>query len=387
MMRLAAALLCVASTLQAQATVSIGRAEAVFPETFTSISGLRALTDGRVIITDTRDRVVALLDFRSGTITNIGREGGGPGEWGAALSLFAMPGDSTLMPDPVNGRFFVILPDGKPGPTFRLADEQLAAVGGLSGIDAQGRLFFERGRVSPNPGPRSPSVGGVDVYRHDRRTGQSVNVGSYATPAGEISMARSLPNGMLQLSTNLPLAPSDVTTMIPLGDYVIVRAAPYRVDRIGTDGRTRMGAVAEASRVRVTQAEREAFVRGQIRPGQIIVSGGNAASSGGASRGAMPSFDGDIAALMTPDMKWPEYKPPFVGNAARGAWDGRVWVLRTRAHNDATPVYDVFGTDGRVVQRVSLAPRSRIVGFGRGVVYVARTDEDDLQHLERYRQP
>ncbi len=387
MMRRAALMLCVASALQAQATVSIGRAEAVFPESFTSVNGFRELSDGRVIVTDTRDRVVALLDFRTGAMTNVGREGGGPGEWGAALSLFAMPGDSTLMPDPVNGRFFVILPDGKPGPTFRLADEQLASVGGLSGVDAQGRLFFERGRVSPNPGPRSPSVGGVDVYRHDRRTGQSMIVGSYETPAGEVSMARSLPNGMLQQSTNLPLAARDVTAMIPLGDYVIVRASPYRVDRIGADGRARNGQVAAASRVRVTEAEREAFVRGQIRPGQIIVSGGGPATSSGGARGSVPTIQGDVSALMTPDMKWPEYKPPFVSNAARGAWDGRVWVLRTRAHDDATPVYDVFGTDGRIVQRVSLAPRSRIIGFGRGVVYVVRTDEDDLQHLERYRQP
>jgi hypothetical protein len=34
---------------------------------------------------------------------------------------------------------------------------------------------------------------------------------------------------------------------------------------------------------------------------------------------------------------------------------------------------------------VELAPGRRLLGFGRGTVYAARIDEDDLQWVERYR--
>jgi hypothetical protein len=51
---------------------------------------------------------------------------------------------------------------------------------------------------------------------------------------------------------------------------------------------------------------------------------------------------------------------------------------------DPVPVYDVFGVDGRLVRRVSFPAKTKLVGFGQGTVYAVRTDEDDLQYLERY---
>jgi hypothetical protein len=67
--------------------------------------------------------------------------------------------------------------------------------------------------------------------------------------------------------------------------------------------------------------------------------------------------------------------------------EGEVWVLRTRPAGDKVPTYDVFDRNGALVKKVVLNPRSRVVGFGRGAVYVTRSDEDDLLYLERYRRP
>jgi hypothetical protein len=64
---------------------------------------------------------------------------------------------------------------------------------------------------------------------------------------------------------------------------------------------------------------------------------------------------------------------------------GEVWVERTRQADDPTPVYDIFDGAGKLTGLATLRPRSRVVGFGRGAVYVVRIDEDDLQYLERYR--
>jgi hypothetical protein len=47
----------------------------------------------------------------------------------------------------------------------------------------------------------------------------------------------------------------------------------------------------------------------------------------------------------------------------------------------------VFDGTGRLSRRISLDGDRTILGFGPGAVYVARTDEDDLQWIERYRMP
>ena len=62
-------------------------------------------------------------------------------------------------------------------------------------------------------------------------------------------------------------------------------------------------------------------------------------------------------------------------------------MLRTRPAGDKIPTYDVFDRTGTLVKKVSLNPSSRVIGFGKGVVYVVRTDEDDLQYLQRYARP
>jgi hypothetical protein len=48
-------------------------------------------------------------------------------------------------------------------------------------------------------------------------------------------------------------------------------------------------------------------------------------------------------------------------------------------------LFDVFGPDGALQQRVILPADRTLVGFGRGVVYLRETTEDGLMYLERYR--
>ena len=78
-------------------------------------------------------------------------------------------------------------------------------------------------------------------------------------------------------------------------------------------------------------------------------------------------------------------KPFFDASTVRMSLAGELWALRSRPAGDEIPVYDVFGADGRLTRRVTFPAKTRLVGFGDGTVYVARSDEDDLQYLERYR--
>jgi hypothetical protein len=81
---------------------------------------------------------------------------------------------------------------------------------------------------------------------------------------------------------------------------------------------------------------------------------------------------------------WPEFMPPFL-RGVRLAPDGLLWVQRT-GPADAPPTYDVISQQRGLTMRVVLPQKSRVVGFGaNGAIYVARTDDDDLQHLQRFK--
>jgi hypothetical protein len=82
---------------------------------------------------------------------------------------------------------------------------------------------------------------------------------------------------------------------------------------------------------------------------------------------------------------WPEYMPPFLASGTvTFAPDGLLWVARTTAAG-APATFDLIDGAGKVTQRVVLPKKTRLVGFGSGTVYLARSDDDDLQYLQRYR--
>lgn len=368
-------------------TRTLSRPELTLDESFSAVTGFRELRDGRILVADAREKTFRLFDPRTGASSPVGREGKGPAEWGNLSRLHALPGDSTLMEDAINDRFLVIAPDGRTLSTWRLPDGSIVSFSTLRGV-AGHQMIFERQRPSATPGPRSPAPGIADILRYDRRTQRIDTIGELARPKGEISYVRMLEGGMIQSVTNMPFAALDQVVVAPDGRVAAVRGAPYRVDWIAVDRSVTRGPVADAPRVRVTSAERKAFLESQVRPGQIIVSGPaggppqSTASRGAARGGAMAIPPG---AMDIGDVTWPEQKPPFLSGAALAAPDGRVWVQRTRAHDDSVATYDVFDASGKVVERVALPRGARLVGFGEGAVWLARPDEDDLLRLERHR--
>lgn len=83
---------------------------------------------------------------------------------------------------------------------------------------------------------------------------------------------------------------------------------------------------------------------------------------------------------------WPDQLPPFLDDAVEFDMDGMLWVRRTTAAR-APATYDVINSRGKRAFSVVLPSDRRIVGFGDRTVLVAHTDEDGLEHLERYENP
>ncbi len=374
------------------------KADASYDEPFSSVIAVRELRDGRVIVADNRDKVVQLLDLKAGAATRLGREGAGPAEYSLPMGLVALPGDTTLIVDPMNQRYLPVLPGGRLGATFRIEPKAEApagpggmVIGGLAftrprGVDARGRLHFEGSPFTM--GPNGPaSMDSVPLMRLERRTMAVDTLAWLQLPKGSNEIRTSgsgnQRNLMVRVGGTTPFAARDEWAVLPDGRIAIVRSGRYGVDIVSGPRQRISGPVVPYTPVRIGAAEKEEW-RAARRNVQPIVMTRTTGGGGGNvdTRAVMP------AAMGEEPTTWPEVKPPFVGaSAVLATPTGELWVLRSRPASDTVPVYDVFDGTGKLAGRVSLPAGTRVVGFGAGTVYTVKLDEDDLQTLQRHRMP
>jgi hypothetical protein len=363
-------------------TVTLSNVQAELTETFTNILSLRELGDGRVIVSDNRDKVVQLADFKQQTLTKIGREGAGPGEYTYPQRLYALKSDTSALYDIGNDRYLLILPNGKPGVT-RPAEDPSGYSTDLLGMDKSGRVYFKASRSG------AATSGVRMVLRYNAATKQADSIATLAEPVGENVIARTLPGGMLRMSTNLPYVARDVATIAPDGSIIIARASDYHVDWFSSNGKRVSGPPIAYTPIAIDAQEKRTFMERQIRPGAII-SSANPSASGVAqprARSGMPPGVNNADIYDDKGMTWPARIPPFLDGTLSVDGMGRVWVKRTVPFNELSASYDVFDATAKRVLTVKLPPRAKLVGFGRNSVYLVRTDDDDLQHLQRYAAP
>lgn len=137
-------------------------AEAIEPHS--DIRGIRELSDGRIIVLDSRDQTIQEIDLVRRDAGAIGRRGQGPGEYQNAVALIPWPGDSTAVVDTGNGRLLLIGADAKPASVVRNVGETMMSAR-VRAADLLGRLYQTAG-VAKSGGERfapagCPSQGGT----------------------------------------------------------------------------------------------------------------------------------------------------------------------------------------------------------------------------------
>lgn len=365
------------ATAQDVPSVELSGPQAEFSEPFTNLRAVRELRDGRVILLDVQDQTLQLVDFASETLTQVGRQGSGPGEYRLPLALLPLAADTSLVFDAGNARYLLILPDGTPGASFSLpspSGEVSFQVPEAS--DTLGRIYFGGSVSFSTTGGGRPIIpDSFPIYRYDRSTSSYDTVGFLSRPAPESDAgggAIQLQGGSAQLMgvpRPQPFAPRDAWAVTADGRVGVARASTYRVEWWLDRATRRVGPSIAVRPIRVTDRDKEAF-RAQ-GDGRVMIM----ATPGGSRQVPLPRSE---------DVTFPKTKPPFPRDAARAAPDGTLWVLRSRAADDPVATYDVFDENGRLVRRVVLPRTTRLIAFGKDVVYLIRTDEDDLQWLQRY---
>jgi hypothetical protein len=386
------ALVAVGPTLVAQQSISLGKPDAETTESFTQVTAIRELPSGKLLVADSRDKVVQLVDLATGAMTKVGREGNGPGEYAIPVALVGLPNGTTLVHDLVNRRFLVVGPDGKPGAFLELPRPTATAGGGgpivlggmqqVRGYDDRGRLYFTGSPFSATGG----SVDSVALLRWDRVKPSFDTVGYVKLPPNSVSRSGSGGNVMIRMGNNVRFTPAEAWAVAGDGSIARVFPSPYRVAWLNGRGAPVLGPIIPYTPLKVTEADKQAFLEQMRRnQGTRIMIGGPPGGGGGGGGGRPPGGE-------PPPPEFAETKPPFEAGigmlgTVQATPEGEVWVLRTRPANDKTPSYDVFDKTGTLVKKVSLNPNSRVAGFGKGTVYVVRSDEDDLQYIQRYRRP
>src|SRR6185503_3755348 len=148
----------------------LGKPQVQFPEGFSNIGFIRELPDRRVVVIDSKERALIIVDT-TGRQSPVSRSGRGPDEYLAPIGLYYLPGDSTLVYDILNSRALRLDPRGRPAGTERI----VVIEGGVerplrqqapSFGDREGRLYA-RGYPASIPQADNDSA---PLVRYDRRT-------------------------------------------------------------------------------------------------------------------------------------------------------------------------------------------------------------------------
>ncbi len=348
---------------------TLDRPDATFPEPLSSVVGFRTFGADRIVVADNLEQSVALLNLATGTSTPIGRLGDGPGEYGMPGPLFPGPADSTFMLDMGNRRLLVITPDGR----ISDATVPLSQSSGIPiiprGVDARGRIYFDLAGIAMPGLEESARTGTAPLIRWDRASDRFDTLAVVhfppMQPVGRGEIRISLGGGAYQ--------PRDDWAVLPDGRVGLARATDYHVEWLGA-AQPVIGPAVTFEPVKVGTDEKNAWAD-QMASRGLMVSVEN-----GRRRTSRPPRP-DIS-----KMEWPEVMPPFTGSrSVLAAPNGELWVHRAQPSKAKDVLYDIFDARGRRVRQVVLPGDRSVLGFGPGVVFVSRTDDDDLQWIERFR--
>ncbi|HYV97981.1 MAG TPA: hypothetical protein VE967_11040 [Gemmatimonadaceae bacterium] len=367
-------------------------------EPFTLITSIHEMKGGRVLVADAAEQQVSWVDFATGTLTKLGRQGAGPGEYSAPAGIFRLAGDTIWIFDQLgqSGRFVSFLPDGKPGTTFPFISFNTADSSQIAQplIDARGMVYAMAVPLKIAGGGDAAAAGGAraniqladssTLVRFDPRVvnGPRTKVARlkfFTSGGGRGGMTQQVVGTNIKMTmAYLGMNTGDTFALFNDGRIAIVRGTTYRVDFITPSGAPGVSATIPYEHVKVTAADHELEMnaaRRVVKDQMVMVK-------------KMLPAGYTLEFEMTPPVSWPAEYPPVNASGVRPAPDGRLWVQRFVPERIGREQWDVIDAAGKLVARWQLPANVRLLGLGEnGVVYAARKDNDDLLYLQRIQLP
>jgi hypothetical protein len=351
------------SVLLAQPSrVTLKQPDATLAHEFTRVESVRELKDGRLLVSDPRDRGLVLVDFRSGQVNDVSHKGRGPGEYSSANSLFPLAGDSTLMADNGNRRWLLLDGDRVIGTIPPDNPAVLATQVSVSGSDSLGHVMSQR-RNPPRPGASTiDKQDSTTLLLVTRVNGKSDTVTAIRRQPGRME-AQYGADGKL-LSTRITLNASvagEKSLLFRDGWLAVVRMEPYRVDWRSPDGKWTLGSPLPVPSIAFDAREKRAEMERRAKEYGTPVTSPDAVTD------------------------WPTTLPPIRPSGVLvESSDGRLLVPRQPSADHPETTYDIVNRRGQLDAELTLPPSERIIGFGRTSVYVVAVDDDGIERLRRH---
>ena len=363
-------------TASLEAEVSIGMLEGPDEYLIGNPRSIAVGADGEIYVLDRQVPVIRMYDRDGAFIRNVGREGGGPGEYKLPGAIAVLPDNRLLVRDPGNGRVSIYGADG----------EYLGQVRYPGGFNTSRRMYtdtdgFAYSMVLLNYGT-APWDWVMGIARLDLVGGiqDTIPAPTWDYEPPQITASRENSSS----SDNVPFSPEDHWSFSPLGYTVGGLSTDYRIDLYRVNEPT-LRIEREWTPVAVKREEAEEQRHQKTANMQRQYSG----------------------------WKWngpsvPNTKPPFTNLFV--SWEGNIWVqVSQEAYPTMTEAeardeerrtdrpqlrfaeqaaYDVFSTDGTYLGHVQ-TPRSfrtRPEPLVRGDnVWAVTRDELDVARVVRFR--
>jgi hypothetical protein len=291
----------------------LGPVTAVGKEPLGSVTTVRHLTDGHILVNDIVGRRVVMFDSSLSTVTVVADTtsatanayGVQPG------GLIAYRGDSTLFVDPASLSMLLIDPNGKIARVMSAPRAQdvgflIGGPFGNPGFDPKGKLVY---RAPPNFAAFRPPPGSAGnrlpqfptppdsaaLVRFDLATRKVDTATFFKTPKFNLTVTQSPEGGIRVTSTMNPLPQGDDWALLSDGTIALVRTKDYHVDWLNPDGTKTSSPKIPFQWERLTDEAKVAFIDsakvaiekarasgqfGQTGASQIMLRGPDAGSAG-----------------------------------------------------------------------------------------------------------
>ena len=377
-------------------TITISQGAKELSEPFSVIRSLVELRDGRLLVFDSKEKELLLVDFARDVQTQAAQQGAGPLEFNATGLMLRGPADSAVYYDIMQRRFLIFSPEGAPArslPYGGTAPLAMLALPQPSVIDAAGRVYGQAmGLRMPTGGlPGADGVMFADTVvlsRYDFRTGRTDTVAKLLSMMAQSQPRMEMTGAAIKMTVTAPdFRPNDVWAALPDGRVAVLGGGTYRVRFIAPGGQETLGPPVPHTLIPLTRAMQQAAmdsIRGALAGAQSATGRAMAeaaARSGGGPPPPMPKIEVDVKE----PPRWASHIPPYT--AIQASPDGVLWVLVPIGVGDRSGHHDVLDGSGTLIARVQFAPGESLIGLGRGTVYTIRKDADDLQYLRRYTLP
>lgn len=364
-------------------SVQLPPAEAEARVGFTRLTSVRELPDGRVLLVDQGENRLRVLDWSSGSVEDIGREGEGPGEYLRVGWLYPMSESTTLLTDQFSHRWYLL--EGADidrtlaatNPVVNLVKDEVQRLFGTA--DGHRFLTAEGYHWDPSLTRRryyNPDSLVALVVEADVELEHVVGVDTVAVLKGRSLEGDGCTLGMGSADrtrTCSLLASEDVPLLFEDGWLAVARVRPYRVDWLTPEGEWVLGAPLETGDgPPLDRQERCWVMQGNPPAGPEDCAEDTRVDSWGWPQ-AMPAFLPRVTSQPGADV-------PVV-LATPG---GSLLIRRAPRLSQPGARYDLVDRTGTRTATFLLPPREAIVGFGENVVYTLRMDDVDLQWLRRH---